>query len=53
MVLDVDAHSFDARVQAGALGHRPALQGAVQLQPKVVVQLACRMFLNDKAEYLA
>src|SRR5690606_33125720 len=37
-------------VQAWALGHRPALQGAVQFQAEVVVQTAGVVLLDDETQ---
>src|SRR5262245_16891450 len=47
MILDVHRQSLHARVEAWPLGDRPAFQDTVKLQPKVVMQMARSMFLND------
>ena len=52
MVLDVHRQPLVVRVEAWSLGHRPAQQDAVQLEPEVVVQVAGRMFLDDEAQLL-
>src|SRR3546814_8577849 len=41
-------HALDARIVAGALGHRPAFHGAVQFRAEVVVQPAGPVLLDDE-----
>ena len=50
MVLDFDRHAARLRIQARTLGHRPALERAVELEPKVVMQLPGRMLLHHEAQ---
>ena len=52
MIFDVHRQPLVVRVEARSLGHRPAQQHAVQLQPEIVVQMTGRMFLDDEAERL-
>src|SRR4029453_6005416 len=40
----------DPRGGRGRLGHSPASQNALVLQPDVVVQPACMVFLDDESE---
>ena len=37
-----------AKASRRALGHRPALENAVDLQPEIVMQMRCPMFLHHK-----
>src|SRR5204863_7219798 len=53
VVLDVDRHALDRGIQAGTLGHGPALQRSVELEAEVVVQPRSRMLLDDEREALA
>ena len=48
VVLDMDRETLDARL-AWAVGHRPALQGAIELEAKIVVELARLVLLDDEA----
>ena len=50
MVLDMDRHALFLRVEARPLGHRPAQQHAVELEPEVVVQAGGPVLLDDEAE---
>src|SRR4030095_9968131 len=50
MVLDVHRHPLVGRVEARALGHRPALQRALELEPEVVVQTAGGVLLDHERE---
>ena len=50
VVFNMHRQAFLARVQAWALGHRPAQQHAIQFQAKVVMQVARIMLLNHKAQ---
>ena len=50
MVFDMDRHALLGRIEAWALGHRPAQQDAVELEAKVVVKARGPMFLDDKGE---
>ena len=47
VVLDLDRQSLHARVITRALRHGPGNKYAVRLQPKVVVQTARRVLLDD------
>ena len=42
MILHLDGEPLFTRDEGGALGHRPGLEDAVELQPQVVVQAAWR-----------
>ncbi len=48
VVFDVDGQSLLLDMGRGPLGHRPALQGAVQLQPQVVVHVPGPVLLDDE-----
>ena len=48
MVLDVHRQPLVARIQAGALGGRPAHQHAIELEPEVVVQLPGRVLVDHE-----
>lgn len=50
MVLNLHREPLHRRVEARPLGHRPALQGAIQLQAEVVVQAAGVVLLDAIAE---
>ena len=50
VVFNMHRQAFLARVQAWALGHRPAQQHAIEFQAKVVVQVARIVLLNHEAE---
>ena len=49
VVLDVDRHPADARVEGRALGHGPRHQDALDLEPEVVVEAGRPMALDDEA----
>src|SRR5262249_26338289 len=49
MVLDMNCKSTVCRVEAGASGHRPALENSVELQPEIVVQPPSGVLLDDEA----
>src|SRR5206468_6850761 len=49
MVLGTHGKAVFARIEARALGHRPALEHAVELQPKVPVKPGGVVLLDDKA----
>src|SRR5690606_9456343 len=49
MIFHLDGHAFDGRVEAGAFGDGPTLEGALEFQPKVVMQPPRPMLLNDEA----
>src|ERR1700686_512256 len=46
MVLDVDGETFFAGIETRATRDRPAFHNAVELEPQIVMQPPCRMFLN-------
>ena len=50
MVLDMDGQPLLPRIEARSLRHRPALQDAVELEAKIIVQPPRRMLLDDKGE---
>ncbi len=50
MVFDVHREPLLVRVEAWALGDRPAQQHAIELQPEVVMELARRVFLDHEGE---
>src|SRR5690606_26320573 len=50
VILDVYCQALVCRIQAGPLGHRPADQSAIQLQAKVVMQIAGGMLLDDETQ---
>jgi len=50
MVLDLDGQALDARIEARALGYRPALEHAAHLEAKIVMQPPRGMLLHDKAQ---
>ncbi len=49
MVLDMDRQALLARNQARPLGHGPALEHPIHLQPQIVMQPAGGVFLDDEA----
>src|SRR5260221_8782125 len=49
MVLDMDGKALLAGIEARALGNRPALEDAVELEAEIVMQPRRRMLLDDKA----
>src|SRR6185436_20323454 len=49
MVFDMNRQAFVAGIQTRALRHRPALEGAIELQTKVVMQAARLVHLDDEA----
>ncbi len=53
MVLDLDRQPLDRRIERRTLGHRPRLEGAVELQPEIVVQARGVMALHHEAQRLA
>ena len=53
VVLDVDGQPLLAGVEARPLGHGPAPQHALHLQPEVVVQAGRGVFLDDEGVPLA
>ena len=48
MVFYLDRHALDLRIQARAFGNRPALHGALEFEPEVVMQVAGPVFLNHE-----
>src|SRR5690349_534866 len=48
MVFDMNREAFVAGIQTRALRHRPALEGAIELQTKVVVQATRLVHLDDE-----
>ena len=48
MILDVECGSLDVGVEARSLGHSPADQYAIDLQPKIVVEAAGAVPLDDE-----
>ncbi len=48
VILYLDGHAFVGRVQAWALGYRPAFQGAVEFQAEVIVQAPGGVLLHDE-----
>ena len=50
VVLHQPREALLLRVHRRPLGHRPRLQDAVHLQPKVVVQPSCRVLLHHEAQ---
>ena len=50
VVLDVHCEALVVGVEARALGHRPAQQHAVELEPEVVVQAGGRVLLDDERQ---
>ena len=50
MVLDLDRQPLAVRIERRALGHRPRLEDAVELEPEIVVQARRVMPLDDEAQ---
>src|SRR5262245_51778060 len=48
MILHLHGEALVGGVEAGPLGHRPALQGALELEPEVVVESAGRVLLDHE-----
>jgi len=53
MVLDMHGQPLGRRVQTRPLGYCPALENPVELQPKIIVQVGGRVFLDDEAQLVA
>ena len=53
VVFHMHGQAFLSRIQAGSLRDCPALQRAVQFQPKIVVQTARGVFLYDELKSAA
>ncbi|MNO66020.1 hypothetical protein D3C76_567990 [compost metagenome] len=53
VILHLDGKTFHRRIEAGSLGHGPALEHAVQLQAEVIVQVAGVMLLDDERQAAA
>ena len=47
MVFNMNRQPFLAGIEAGPLGHSPAFQRPVELEPEIVVQAGRGVFLND------
>jgi hypothetical protein len=52
MVFDLDREPLVMRIEGRVLGDGPGFEDAVEFEPQVVMQMRCRMLLNDKAEAL-
>ncbi|MNN56071.1 hypothetical protein D3C81_1709820 [compost metagenome] len=52
MVFHLHGHAFVARVVAGAFRHGPAFHRAIEFQPKIIVQTAGPVLLDDKGEHV-
>jgi hypothetical protein len=52
MILGVNGKTFVIWVQARPFWGRPTQEHAIQFQPEVVMQAACRMFLDDEHQML-
>src|SRR5450631_3461142 len=52
VIFDVHRQTLVGRVEAGALGHRPAQQYPVELEAKIVVEMAGGVLLNDERQRL-
>ena len=52
MVLDLDREPLVVGIEGRTLGDSPGFEDAVEFEPQVVVQMRCRMLLNDEAEAL-
>src|SRR5205823_14408669 len=52
MVFDMDREPLVLRIQARALGYRPAQQDAVELEPEVIMQATCGVLLDHKGQRL-
>jgi len=50
MVFHHQRQPFDFGVERRTLGHRPALQDAIEFQPEIVVQAGSLMLLHDENE---
>lgn len=53
MVFYMHGQTFYARIKAGAFGHGPAFEHAIQFQPEVVMQAGGVVFLNYIMQYCA
>ena len=53
MIFGAHRQPLVARIKARPLGHRPAQQNAVQLQPQVVMQARGIMLLNEVGKSFA
>src|SRR5450631_980872 len=52
MVFHLDRETLVMRIEGRALGDGPGFEDAVEFEPQVVMQVRCRMLLNDKAQAL-
>ena len=52
MVFDLDREALVVGVEGRALGDGPGFEDPVKFEPQVVMQVRCRMLLNDEAEAL-
>jgi hypothetical protein len=50
MVFDLDCEPLVMRIEGRALGDGPGFENAAQFESQVVMQVRCRMLLDDKAE---
>ena len=50
VILDVHGQAFHAGIEGWPLGNRPAFQGAIEFQAKVVVQVAGVVFLDAELQ---
>ena len=53
MIFDLDGQALDPGVEARAFRHRPALEHAIHLQAKIVMEPPCGVFLHDEAERMS
>src|ERR1700675_906214 len=53
MVLDHYGHVAYFRIHRRPLRNSPAFEDTADFQPKIIMQLRCMMFLNDKRKFFA
>ena len=49
MVFDLYRKPLIVRIERGTLGDRPGLENAVQFEPQIIMQVRCRMLLNQRS----
>jgi hypothetical protein len=50
MIFNENGKSFLVRIERRSLGHGPALQDSIQLEPKIVMKAGRVVFLHDESE---
>src|ERR1700704_1563292 len=48
VVFDLHCQALHRRIEAGALGHGPALHHSIELESQIEMEITCRMLLDDE-----